>query len=199
MKKTMMLMSALFLLSGCTTTSAPISEYRLLSKKSETAFEAKGCIEKSIKVALSFAANSLMAQKMKYAKEDFAEYAFSESQWAQSPNQAITQEILESVRGSNLFSSVQNYKSRSMSDYILESSIEEFAQHFDTKEKSSYALMRISFALVDVKSSRVLGSVTLSKREDVKELNARGGVESLSNALTQILQEKNIWLNEACK
>lgn len=193
------LLIALFLLSGCTTTTAPMSEYRLFIQKNEMAFDAKECKDKSIKVALSFGANSLMAQKMKYAKDEFGEFAFSESQWAQSPNQTITQEILESVRETKLFKTVQNYKSRSLSEYILESNIEEFMQHFDAKGKNSYAMVRISFALVDAKSSRTLKTVTLSQKVEVKELNAKGGVAALSTALTQILQESDLWLSEACK
>lgn len=193
------LLTALFLLSGCTTTSAPMTEYRLLSTETKMPLNAQGCKDKSIKIGLAFGANSLMAQKMKYAKDEFGEYAFSNSQWSEGPNTAITQEILQSVRASNLFANVQNYKSRSISKYILESSVEEFIQYFDTEENSSYSVIRISFTLVDTKSSDVIQSLIVSKKVDVKELNARGGVKALSEALTQILQEKNLWLNEVCK
>jgi cholesterol transport system auxiliary component len=199
MKKLTLSVLALFLLSGCTITNPPISAYRVFIPKNQSSLEESYCRDKSIKVALSFAKNSLMTEKMKYAKDHYSEYAFSESEWAQSPSKAITHEIFETLRASKLFKSVQNYKSRSKSQYILESSIEEFIQHFDTESKSSYAVVSLSFVLVEEKTSQVVDSIHLSKNIPVKSLNAKAGVEALSEGLAQILHEKNIWLAKACK
>jgi len=199
MKTTIALLFAIFLLSGCSAKTPPIAEYRIATQKSETPYDAKSCRDKNIKIALSFSQNGLMTQKMKYAKGDFAEFEFNKSQWSQSPNRAIAQAILQSVRDTKLFRSVQNHKSRSASEYILESNIEEFIQHFDAKESGSYAVVKISFALVDAKSSHVVESLTLSQRVKTKELNAKGGVEALSMALNEVLQEKNLWLNRVCQ
>ena len=190
---------ALLLLSGCTITNPPISAYRVFIPKNQPSLEESSCKDKSIKVALAFAKNSLMTEKMKYAQDNYSEHAFNESEWAQSPNKAITQEIFETLRESKLFKSVQNYKSRSKSQYILESNIEEFMQHFDTESKSSYAVVSLSFVLVEEKSSQVIDSIHLSKNIPLKSLNAKSGVKALSEGLAQILHEKNIWLAKACK
>jgi len=184
--------------TACTITLPHISEYRVAPKLQYETLESQ-CKEKTIKVSQAFSADSLMTQKMKYAQGGFREYAFSESEWAQSPNRAITKEILKSVRDPKLFKTVQGYKSRSKSDYILESSIEEFLQYFDENAKSSYVKVSLTFTLVNAKSLDVIDSISLEKRVDVKEMNAKGGVVSLNKALADILVEKNRWLSEVCR
>lgn len=192
----------LFLLisfNACTVTTPHMVEYRLQTQPATISFESASCKEKSLKVSQVFSQNTLMTQKMKYVQDGFQEYAFSESEWSQSPNKSLTQEILQSVRATKLFKNVQGYKSRSKSDYLLESSIEEFMQHFSHDAKSSYVDIAIAFTLVDMKSSEVVDSITIRKRVPVNELSAQGGVKAFNEGLNELLMEKNSWLNEVCK
>jgi cholesterol transport system auxiliary component len=189
----------LLLLNGCTVAQPPISEYRIVAQINESGFDAQSCKDKSLKISQAFSANSLMSQKMKYAQDEYGEYAFSESEWSRTPNGAITEEITKSVRASKLFKSVQGYKSRAKSDYILENNIEEFIQYFSNDAKSSYSSVIITMSLVDTKSGETLDTHTMSKTYAVKEMNAQGGVKALNEALSDVLQQSNIWLNEVCK
>jgi len=190
---------ALLGLSACTVTQPYIAEYRIETKKSTTVLSSLACKDKSLKVSQAFSENALMTQTMKYTQNDYGEYTFSESAWSQSPNKAITQEILKSTRDSELFKSVQSYKSRSASEYILESSIEEFIQHFSSDAKSSYVRIAISFSLVNSASSEVVDTLSINKTVPVSEMNAQGGVEAFNQGLGELLVEKNKWLNEVCR
>lgn len=195
------ILSILLLLSltACTVTAPHVSEYRVAAQKSEVALDSKACRDKTVKVSQAFSANSLMSEKMKYAQNEYREYSFSESKWSRSPNKAITDEITKSVRASKLFQTVQGYKSRSRSDYLLESSIDEFIQYFGSDSKSSYASVVITLSLVDAKSLKTLSSRQLSAKVDVQELSAAGGVKALNKALSELLLQNNLWLNEVCR
>ncbi len=197
---TLLFLFVILALSGCGTKNPPMVEHRLyVQKQSVAAPSQRSCQQKDIKVALAFAKSALMSQKMRYVQGDFFEYAFSNSEWAQSPNRALTQEIFENIRDSSLFRSVQNHNSRSKSDYILESNIEEFVQHFDENQEESYGVVRLSFVLIDAKSSKVVESLHLHKRVKSESDDAKGGVKALSQALQEALAQQSVWLQKVCQ
>lgn len=190
---------ALMLLSGCSITQRYKEAYRLQTNHSFTPQNAELCRDKTIKVSQSFSKSTLMTREMRYIEGEYNEYIFSESEWSQSPNSAITQEITQSLRSWGIFGSVQGYRSRSKSDYILESSVEDFMQYFSRDLKSSFVNVVIHFTLVNAADSQVLKSFTFSKKIDVATVDAKGGVVALNQALSEILHEKNIWLSEVCR
>ena len=190
---------AFLFLTACTVSQPHIVEYRIKPPLPTKSYDATECKEKSIKVSQAFSANSLMVKKMKYTSEGFKEYSFNESEWSQSPNRAITQEIVRSIRASKLFRSVQSYKSRSESELILESTIEDFSQYFNEKEKHSYVKVLLSMSLLDAKTGRVLGMKQFSKKLQSETLDAQGGVKALNRALADTLIQSNVWLNKVCR
>jgi cholesterol transport system auxiliary component len=189
----------LLILNACTVTKPYVAEYKIRTELVQSKLSSQSCKDKTLKIAQAFSQNRLMTRKMNYAQNDYSEYEFSESEWAESPNNAITQEILQSVRSSKLFRSVQGHKSRSRSAYILESSIEEFIQHFSKDSNNSYVSIVISFTLVDTKSSEPIDTITLTKKVKVDEISAKGGVKAFNKGLNELLKEHNRWLNEVCK
>ena len=196
--KSLLLLSFL-IFTGCSVTHAPIAEYRIAPEVKVAQHSAKSCKDKSLKVGQVFSASSLMSKKMKYAQDDYKEFSFSESEWAISPNKAITKAIVKSVRSSNIFSNVTSFKSRSDSDMILETSVEDFMQYFTKENKKSYVNVVMSMTLIDAKSSKSVATKTFTKRVDVKSINAYGGVDALNSAFGTILQEQNLWLESSCK
>jgi len=188
------------LFSGCITTTTPAkSEFRVNSHMPSKKFTSLGCKNKSLKVAQAFSQNSIMSHTMSYAQGDFKQYAYSASQWSTAPNRAITAEFLTMIRNSKLFKSVQISKSRSKNDFILEISIEDFMQYFNSNSTSSYANVVISLALIDSKTNSVFATKIFNAKVDVKSLDAKGGVDGLNSALSDILSQSNDWLGEVCK
>jgi len=194
-----LLLLTLLIFTGCSVTSPPTTEYRITPTVKVTDYSSSVCKDKSLKIAQVFSVSSLMSKKMKYALNDYQEFSFSESEWAISPNRSITKAIVKSVRASNIFSNVTSFKSRSSSDMILETSVEDFMQYFTKGDKKSYVNVVMSMTLIDAKSSKSVATKTFTKRVDVKSINAYGGVDALNSAFGTILQEQNLWLESSCK
>jgi len=188
-----------FIVTGCSITVPTIAEYRLTQKISNTTYDAKECKRKSLKVMQSFSPNNLMSKEMAYVQKGYQEFAFTESEWAQSPNRAINSKLVESLRASQVFANVSSYKSRSKNNLVLESNIEEFIQYFQKKNQKSFVRIVLYLSLIDSKSSEILSSTRITKELDVKHMNAQSGVDSLNKALNKALEDTNKWLNGVCK
>jgi ABC-type uncharacterized transport system auxiliary subunit len=189
----------MFIVAGCTVVSPHVAEYRINPTILSNSAQEGECSDKSLKVAKAFSANSLMSLDMNYAVGEYKRDVFTQSQWAQTPNQAITTQILKMLQESKLFKTVQISKSRSKNGLILETNIEDFMQYFSVEKNSSTVKVVISSTLIDVKTNAVLQSKTFFKKVKVKSLNAEGGVIALNRALAEVLTMQREWLGEVCK
>jgi cholesterol transport system auxiliary component len=135
---------------------------------------------------------------MSYAQGEYKQDNFSQSEWAESPNKAITNQIARYIQLSKLFKSTQIAKSRTKSEMVLETNIEDFMQYFSQDEKTSYANIVITFTLIDSKNN-IISSKRFTSKVDVKTLDAEGGVEALNKALENVLVDMGNWLGESCQ
>ena len=188
-----------FLLVGCSTTAPAVSEYRINVESVASAFTQTGCKKDSLKVAQAFSSTSLMTQDMNYGQGTHKQYKFTQSQWAESPNRAISAEIVEYLKSTNLFKNVQISKSRSKNGLLLETNIEDFMQYFSEDEKESFVQVRINLTLIDVETSKVLATQTFESKINVDSINADAGVEHLNIALDNILKSSGKWFGGVCK
>ena len=193
------LIAASFFLSGCVTLKTPITEYRIETAMAQEKSISQECRDKSLKIVEAFSPNSLMTLSMEYAESDGRVFAYTQSRWQESPKDALTLQLLKSIRASDIFGSVDTAKSRSKSSMILEAHLEEFLQFYSQDMQSSYALISVSFSFIDTKTNSVVAHKSLSAKVDTKSADAKGGVEALNNALTKVLQENRAWLDEVCK
>jgi len=149
--------------------------------------------DKSIKVSQAFSSNSLMSLDMNYMQGNSKEYSFTQSQWSQSPNKALTLQMVKLLRNMDLFKSVQVSKSRSKSDWILEIYVEDFMQYFDKNLTSSYVNIEMTLTLIDTKDNSIVASKTFYSKLKSRTLNAEGGAEALNMALENILLNSAKW------
>ena len=198
MIKLFFLLIIMYFLSACTVVKPHISEYMINPVVTENK-SIGSCKKHSLKVLQSFSDSSLMSTKMYYVLGDYERDAFTQSQWAESPNSAITNRILSMLQNSKIFSTVQVSKSRTQSDLFLETNIEDFAQYFSKDEKKSYVKVIITMTLLDTNTKKILASKTFEKRVDSKSIDAQGGVVALNSALVSILLESQKWMAGACK
>ncbi len=189
----------ILMVSGCSTTQPPVTEYRIQAVIQESKIDVDGCSDKSIKVAQAFSSSSLMSQDMNYALGKNKQFVYSQSQWADVPNRALTSEIVKLLRKIKLFKNIQIAKSRGRSDLILETCIEDFKQYFNEDFSDSYAKVVISFTILDSSTNKVVANETFQSRVDVKSLDAGGGVEALNEALSEILAKSAVWFEGVCK
>ena len=188
----------MYFLSACTVVTPHISEYIIDPVLEENSYVST-CNNRSLKVLQSFSSSSLMSTKMYYVLGDYKRDAFTESQWAESPNRAITNRIVSMLQNSKLFSTVQVSKSRTKSDLFLETNVEDFVQYFSQDEKKSYVKAVITMTLIDAKNKKILNSKTFEKRVDSTSIDAQGGVVALNKALLEILLESQKWIVGVCK
>ena len=197
MKIALMFLTLFF--SACTVTQPHVSEYRLAPKIQEQEYKAKQCRDKSLKVGQVFSSNVLMSQKMKYIQAEYQESAFTQSEWARTPNKAISDALVKSIRSSALFANTSTYKSRTKTDLLLETDVEKFMQYFEQENEKSYVEVVVTFNLLNTKNSKSLSHSTFSARVDTGGADAQGGVIALNLGLSKVLYETNIWLNGVCR
>ncbi|MDD2652671.1 MAG: ABC-type transport auxiliary lipoprotein family protein [Sulfurimonas sp.] len=184
---------------GCTTLKPTVAEYRMGVKEDVVKSSAKGCAAKSLKVAQAFSTASLLSLQMEYAETGGKVFAYSQSQWQESPNSFITSQLFGSVRDFELFGSVHSFGSRVKTDLILETNIEEFMQFYAPDMNSSYVNVLISLTLIDTKTSTVIATKTFRSKVKTKTADASGGVEAYREALAEIVANKRVWLEESCR
>lgn len=199
MKKIVFLTLMVLFISGCSTQEPAITEYRIHTKIPTKEHLLGSCSEKSIKVAQAFSINSLMSSKINYAQGSTKQFSYSQSQWAKTPNIAITQEIVKLLKSTKHFKSVQVAKSRSRNSLILEIYIEEFMQYFNDDLSKSYANVRVGLSLIDTTTNNVIASNSFKSQVDAKTQNAIGGVVALNNGLENVLVEASSWIGDICK
>ena len=188
----------MYFLSACTVVKPHISEYIINPVISQNS-SMGSCNKHSLKVLQSFSASSLMSTKMHYILGNYKRESFTQSQWAESPNRAITNRILSMLQSSKIFNTVQVSKSRTKSDFYLETNIEDFIQYFSEDEKSSFVNVVITMTLIDTKTNSILKSKTFKEEVKVLSMDAQGGVIALNSALTKILVESQKWIVGVCK
>jgi ABC-type uncharacterized transport system auxiliary subunit len=193
-----LLLSLLLLLSACSTTYPAITQYKIDVSKNMQKTQSH-CSDKALKVSQVFVKSSLMSKKMKYIVGQYKEFAFNQSEWAQDPNRAITNEIVDVLRASGSFRSVVSYKSMSSSDYTLETTVDDFTQYFSTDENSSLVKVAISFSLIDNATRKIIATKQITREKKTKENTAQSGVKALNSLLSESLREMSFWLAKSCK
>jgi len=187
----------LLVISGCSKVSAPLSEYRVTTDVDVVKMPNSKCSDKSLKIASAFSSDILASQDMSYVQNQNKEFIYTQSQWATTPNQAITAELLNTLRKAKIFKFIQNAQSRTVNDLMIETNIEYFMQHFEAEE--SYGRVQITLALIDSKTSKIIDAKTFQTTIKAKTLDAKGGVEALNKGLGKILKDTVLWLNGVCK
>lgn len=199
MKKFYILIGLLFLFSGCSTTVPAVVKYKISSGINLDKKENTSCSSKNAKVSLAFSNSSLISKDMSYVKGDSKVYKYSESAWLDNPNSAVSNELTKMLRNIEIFKNVQESKSRSRADLIIETNLEDFMQYYSEDLRESYSIVQINISIIDYKTSKVISSKTISSKVKAKTLDADGGVDALNMALKDVLSKSSEWFVEVCK
>lgn len=189
----------IILLSGCTKVMPPITQYRVSAKEFDIKFSNTKCHDKTLKIQRVFASPILMSRNMSYVELDNKEYNYSQSQWSQSPNTALSYEILQHIRDAQIYKNVIDSQSQGISDVVLEINIDDFMQYFNKSNTKSYAKVKMSFTLIDMKSAKVIASKSFDAIVETKTLDAEGGVDALNKSFEHVMFDSIKWLAKVCK
>jgi cholesterol transport system auxiliary component len=157
------------------------------------------CKSKSIKIAQAFSSTPLMSTKMGYVLKNNKVHSYSQALFSDTPNRAITSEILKDIRNSKLFKFVLNSKTRGNTDLILETNIEDFIQYYGDDLSSSYVIVSINFTIIDLATNTVIDAKTFKAKVTTTSQNAMGGAKALNKALSLVLSQNRTWISEICK
>ena len=193
------LMAVFSFFVGCSSMKPSITEYRIVVNNKDIKSDSKGCLDRSLKVSQAFGSSSSMSTKMDYTLLNNQSFSYTQAQWRDTPNRAISLEILKSIRDSGLFKHIQSSKTRSNSDLILETYVEDFMQYYSEDLKGSYVNVVVSFSLIDMKTNTIISTNTFRSKIKTKSLDALGGAEALNEALTQVMSQNIKWLGEVCR
>jgi len=185
--------------TACTVTQPVVSMYRIAPKMHHVHIQESSCHDKSLKIEQVFTTPSLTTTHMKYALENYEEFAFNQSAWVSTPKSAISEVLLQSIRSTGIFSNVSSFKSRSKTDYVLESNLDEFMQYFNKDNTKSYVKVRLIVSLLDRKNAQIIRTAEFASQVSTKSIDAKGGVEALNKALKEVLEKVNSWLYEGCE
>lgn len=199
MKHLYILIGLVFLFSACSTKTPVVVKYKISSNLGIDSISESKCKDKSIKVSSTFTSSNLMSKDMSYTQGGSKVYEYSESAWLNNPNRSVSRELIKMLRDSGIYKSVQESKSRSKSDLIVESTLEEFMQYYSDDLKKSYVVVRINFSIIDTHSSEVIAEETFKSQVDTKTLDAEGGVDALNTALKEVLNESSKWFVKGCR
>ncbi len=199
MRSIYILIGFAFLFSACSTTVPAVVKYKISSSIELDKQKDTTCRSQVVKVASAFTSSDLMSKDMSYVQGASKVYEYSESAWLNNPNQSVTRELIKMLRGIGVYKSVQDSKSRSKSDLISESILEEFIQYYSEDLKDSYAVVKLNISVIDSKSYELVSAKTFDSRVDAKTLDAKGGVKALNSALKNVLNESSKWFIEGCK
>ena len=192
----LIIISILFI--GCSVKQPYITEYKMDIKKFPRNEISKNCNNKTLKVLQAFSDNTLMSTNMNYVLGKYKQYSFSKSQWSIPVNQMVTLSLTNMLNQLNIFKSVQNYKSITKDDYILQSNIIDFKQYFSKDLKSSYVKVTINLSLINYNSNEVIHSKTFSSIIETQTLDAYGGVKAFNTAFSKILEDIAKWISMIC-
>ncbi len=198
MLKSISLFIIITILTGCSVKQPYITEYKMDIKQFQKNGMSKKCKNKTLKVLQAFSDSTLRSSNMNYILGKYKQYSFTKSQWSIPVNQMVTLSLTNMLNQLDIFKSVQNYKSITKDDYILQSNIIDFKQYFSEDSKSSYVKVIINLSLIDYNSNEVIHSKTFSSVIETKTLDAYGGVKAFNTAFSQILEDVVIWISEIC-
>ena len=198
--KIVLIALSMFLMSGCIAVKPTITEYKINTESiKRVPIIANECKDKTLRISQAFSQSSLMSHKMCYTEFQNRVYSYTQSQWQETPNNFLTQELLKNMRDSNLFKTVLSSKSRSKSDLILESSIDEFMQYYSDDAKKLHVDVAITLTLIDAKDATVKSTQTFTSKLDAKTADAAGGVEAINRALEEIFSKNIEWIEGVCR
>jgi len=197
--KIAMLTLGTLLVTGCASVRPAPQQYILAPLLHIDTMQSSKYKKKTLKVSYVYADSTLQSRSMFYVEQERKQFAYRESTWAKSPQVMIHQAVMDMMRKSAAFGYVQGPKSKVLSDFLLETRVDNFGQYFSEDEKRAMAKVTLTFTLLDAKKHTVVMSKTFSAEKRLPSLNAAGGVMALNMALSDLLNSASLWIEKGAK
>jgi len=183
---------------GCSQEVPPVKQYRLSVEIPEVPVKSSICKDRSLKILSPSATYEYTTNKFYYV-QGLEEATYTQSNWARIPVNDIYYLILNNIRKSAIFNTVENYTSIVKGDLNLEIEIQNFKQYFSKNADESYVIVNITLTLINKKHFKVISQQNFYKKVPTPSADAKGGVEAFNKALKELIPEMIDWLDGSCQ
>lgn len=130
-------------------------------------------------------------------KQDGALKPYKYGRWSEDLGSKLQDIFISALEQQALFKAVVSDRSMAGSDLILESTLENFEEQYDTQNPRVFVNMR--FVLVERKSGKVLDSVFIATSSAITNAGASGTVAAFDDATRALLKDLSRWLYDYTK
>lgn len=181
----------LLLLNGCTTTTPSIQEYTINSKSAVGKSIQSG---KSIRLATTKSAPSLMTKNITYIHSNGESGTYLYSRWSDMPAVMIERAVSNTLHEHSLFKAILPSTSIATADWLIESDLASFNHSFDAT-KQSYGVIDITYRLIDPKTKNTISTKRFFIEVQSESPDAKGGVQALNKATHVLTGQLIFWLD----
>lgn len=197
---TTMIAALVLTMSGCSlqTTVPAVNEYRIKPVEIAPYASHDACSEQTLRVSLTLAPDLFKSRQLHYADENFEQYDYTRSRWAESPDRQLRHLFESALAQSGIFGSVITYDSQAYNDLLFEPKLNNFMQYFES-DGSAYVHVDMELVLMDQESNRVIATRHIDKRRVTESADAIGAVKGFNAIVHETLNETTGWLDDVCK
>ncbi|MCK5122356.1 MAG: hypothetical protein GQ532_19030 [Methylomarinum sp.] len=186
----------LFMLTGCAINNVPPADIYTLSPKwndTKVRTESKKNCPLILKMAPVRATQALIGNDIFYTDAQYVQNSYAYSRWNNAPVKLLPILFQVSIEESHLFEAIIPPTSISKSDLVLESTLLELNHHIKNNG-SSEGVIRIRFYLINNATRKIIATKEFVSKVPAATKNAKGAVEALNKAATDIAHNLVIWL-----
>ncbi len=184
MRNITVLLSSIVIISGCSIKSHKLSSYDLQTEVN--VHMQKRYPNSVLMVKYPSSLGAFGGSRIYYKRDGLTSY-YLYSQWSQSLNRIIYNQLLKELESSNLFKAVVGFNSGVKANMELETEILKF-YHIVT-DSGSYSNIEIVVKLIDANSKSVIKVKRFSYKDTIKEANAKEFVKKSEEALRRFIKE----------
>lgn len=189
---TLVILAFTLFIHACTSAKLPPTTSYTITTPALMQKSAASDANRIIRIAMPTSTAAIMSRNILYQEDDYSLNAYSFSKWSDTPNRMIANLILNRLAGSQLFRAVLPADSRGKSDYVLETTIQQFYQQIEA-DRSSRAVIHIACYLIDARG-KVIATREFNSTHKAPATNAAGAVSALNQGVVAISNDLMDWL-----
>ena len=196
-----MVLVLISLLPGCLLKTNPPADIYTISPRwnnKDTQIEQQKKSSHIIKLAPIRATRALTGTEILYSDNEYSWNSYLYSRWNDTPVKMLQTLFQVSIEESRSFKAVVPPSSVSKADLLLESTLLDLSHHINV-DGTSEGVIRIQFYLIDNTTRTVIATKQFVSKIPTSTQNAKGVVDALNKAATNIAHKLVVWLTESDK
>lgn len=190
MNKYAIVITLLMALVGCT--QAPTMKVYSLEVPNIHSVSTSPYKQKVVKVSFPYSLREQISEKMNFSYSDSDYGTYLNSEWSNNIGKLLQGTFIDVLSTSKLFKAVLADTSTLKASYRLESNI--FTFEHRVRNKQSYAVVSMQFALIDADTGRLVKSQRFTYNEPTSTTDAKGYAEATNRVIVKLSQNLLQWI-----